>query len=164
MDADLAATILRVVADQNRPGDYETFLDRYRHAADPQEERRYLFALPGFADERVALDAAERCFREFRNQDGALLLGALSRNRVTGPSVWRFLTGRWGEALDRFPPSVQSRLALGVPTFISDEAFAHEVEAFHTAHPISGEQRTVEQQLELMRVGLAFTQAIRPQF
>ena len=35
-------TILRIVADQDRPGDYETFLERYSNAATPQDEQRYL--------------------------------------------------------------------------------------------------------------------------
>ena len=42
MDGDIAQSILRVVASQDRPGDYETFLERHRHAATPQEDMRYL--------------------------------------------------------------------------------------------------------------------------
>ncbi|MGC8509454.1 MAG: M1 family metallopeptidase [Acidimicrobiales bacterium] len=165
MDGDLAATILRIVADQNQPGDYETFLERYRHAPTPQEEMRYLMALGGFGDERIALDAAERCFHEFRPQDAPIVLMALTRNEKTGPAVWRYLTSRWDEALARFSPSHHSRLAGGVPTFIRDPAFAAEVEAFHVAHPVvGGYPATVPQQLERLRVGLAFAAAIRSQF
>ncbi len=165
MDGDLAATILRIVADQNHPGDYETFLERYRHAPTPQEEMRYLTALGGFSDERLALDAAERCFHEFRPQDAPIVLMALTRNEQTGPAVWRYLTSRWDEALARFSPSHHSRLAAGVPTFIRDPAFAAEVEAFHVAHPVvGGYPATVPQQLERLRIGLAFATAIRSQF
>ena len=163
LDGDLARAILRVVADQNRPGDYETFLERYRHAASPQEEQRYLWGLMDFADERCALDAAEKSFSEFRNQDAAIVLGLLSRNRVTGPAVWKYFTRRWDEVLEKFPPSSHSRITMGVPGFIGDEAFADEVEAFHTEHPLSGEQRTVVQYLERMRIGLAFSAAMREQ-
>jgi hypothetical protein len=87
----------------------------------------------------------------------------MTRNAKTGPSVWRYITGRWDEAIEKFPPSTHSRLALGIPTFIRDEAFADAVEKFHTEHPLSGEQRTVVQQIERMRVGLAFATAIRQQ-
>ena len=164
MDGDLARTILRIVADQNRPGDYTTFLDRYRHASTPQEEQRYLWGLADFADESSALDAAERCYSEFRNQDGAIELGILTRNAVTGPSVWRYFTDRWDETLEKFPSNSHSRLALGVNTFIGDEAFGEEVAAFHAAHPLSGDQRTVDQQIERMRVGLHFARTVRQQF
>jgi puromycin-sensitive aminopeptidase len=163
LDGDLARVILRIVADQNRPGDYETFLKRRERASNPQEEQRYLWALSDFADETIALDAAEKCFNTFRSQDGAIGLGMLSMNRVSGPSVWRFFTSRWDEALEKFPPSTLSRLAMGVPTFISDAAFSATVERFHVEHSLGGEQRMIEQQLERMHVGLAFADAIRQQ-
>jgi puromycin-sensitive aminopeptidase len=163
MDGDLARSILRIVADQNRPGDYETYLERHSKAVTPQEEMRYLWALCEFEDERIALDAAEKCFSAFRTQDAAIVLGQLSMNRVTGPTAWRYFTERWDEAMEKFPPSTHSRLAMGVPTFINDEGFANVVEKFHHEHSLGGEQRTIEQQLERMRVGLAFAEAVRPQ-
>ena len=165
LDGNLANAMLRIVARQNRPGDYETFLERYRHAATPQDAQRYLWrGIPEFPDERVALDAAEKCFSEFRNQDAAIVLALLSRNAVSGPAVWKYFTGRWDDAMARFPQNSHSRLALGVPTFIKDEALADTVEAFHTSHPVFGGQRTIEQDLERMRVGLVFAAAMRQQF
>ena len=164
MDGDLARAILRVVASQNRPGDYETFLERYRRAHNPQEEQRYLWGLGDFNDDRCALDAAEKCFSEFRNQDAAIVLGLLSRSPDAGPKVWKYFTSRWDEAIEKFPPSSLSRLALGVPLFIGDEAFATTVDAFHANHSLGGEQRTIDQQLERMRVGLTFAAAMRQQF
>jgi hypothetical protein len=163
MDGDLARSILRVVADQNRPGDYETYLERREAAATPQEEMRYLWALCEFSDERITLDAAEKCFSTFRTQDAAIVLGQLSTNRVSGPAVWRYFTQRWDEAMAKLPPSTHSRLAAGLPTFITDEQFADTVEKFHREHSVGGEQRTVEQQLERMRVGLTFADVVRPQ-
>jgi hypothetical protein len=88
----------------------------------------------------------------------------LSRNATTGPTVWRFFTGRWDENVNKFPGNTLSRLVLGVPTFIRDEAFANEVAAFHESHPLGGEQRTIEQAIERMRVGLHFAAALRTQF
>jgi hypothetical protein len=165
LDGDLARPILRIVAQLNRPGDYEIFLERYRTAPTPQDAQRYQWwGLGEFSDERVALDAAEKCFSEFRSQDGAIVLGLLSRNATTGPAVWKYVTSRWDEAMERFPENSHSRLTLGVPTFITDEAFADTVEKFHLEHSLKGEQRTVIQAIERMRVGLAFTAALRQQF
>jgi puromycin-sensitive aminopeptidase len=163
MDGDLARSILRIVADQNRPGDYETFLARREKAETPQEVQRYLWGLADFGHPRVALDAAEKCFSTFRTQDGAIVLGLLSANRVTGPRVWQYFTSRWDEAMERFPPSTLSRLAFGVPTYISDEGFASTVEKFHHEHSLGGEQRMIDQQLERMRIGLRFAEAVRAQ-
>jgi hypothetical protein len=163
IDGDLANAILRVVANQDRPGDYETFLERYRAASSPQEEQRYQRGLSGFNEERVALDAAKKCFDEFRTQDSSGTLGLLSMNAKAGPSVWRLIASRWDEALAKFPPNTLSYLTLGIRTFINDAAFADEVEAFHTAHRLSGEQKTVSQNVERMRVGLTFSAAMRDQ-
>jgi len=165
LDGNLARSILRIVAQQNRPGDYEIFLERYRNAPTPQDAQRYQWwGLGEFGDERVALDAAEKCFSEFRSQDGAIVLGILSRNAKTGPAVWKYITNRWDEAMEKFPENSHSRLTLGVPTYITDEAFADTVEKFHLEHSLKGEQRTVIQAIERMRVGLAFTAALRQQF
>jgi puromycin-sensitive aminopeptidase len=165
LNGDIAAAILRVVANLDRPGDYETFLQRYRDATTPQEETRYQVGLWAFRDETVALDAARLCLREFRNQDGPLILPVLMRNEVTGPAVWRFLTDNWDEAMKRFPSNYHARLAYSVNTFIKDPEFAAEVEAFHVAHPVpGGYPANVTQSLERLRVGLAFADVIRQQF
>jgi puromycin-sensitive aminopeptidase len=163
VSGDLANAILRVVASQDRPGDYEIFLERYRNAASPQDEQRYMRGLWGFSDERVALDAADRCFSEFRNQDGSTMFGLLTSNATTGPSVWRLMASRWDEVLAKFPPNTLSYVTRGVVTFINDAAFADEVEAFHESHPLGGEQKEVQQNIERMRVGLTFAAAMREQ-
>jgi puromycin-sensitive aminopeptidase len=165
MDGDLAQSILRVVASQDRPGDYEAFFEHYRTAATAQEQLRYLIALGSFNEERVALDAAEKAFSELRTQDAPLVLPVWIRNEITGPAVWRYMTSRWDEATTRFPTNSHARLASGVTTFIKDPAFAEEVEAFHRAHPVTGGYpANVDQWLELMHVGLAFAAAMRQQF
>ena len=92
------------------------------------------------------------------------MLGILSRNATSGPAVWKYVVSRWDDAMKDFPLNSHSRLALGVPYFFQSEEFANEVEAFHTSHPLGGEQRTIEQQLERMRVGLSFAKAMRQQF
>ena len=164
LDGNLARAILRVVAHQNRPGDYETFLERYRAAATPQDEQRYLFSLGEFSDATAARDALDRCFSEFRKQDAPLVLGYLSANATTGPMIWTAITQRWDEILAAFPSSMHVRLTIGVPTYIRDVAFADTVEEFHRSHPLGGDQRTVEQYLERMRVGITFAAALREQF
>ena len=164
MDGNLARTILSIVSGQDRDGDYEEFLKRYDNAPDPQTEQRYLIGLGGFNLEKTAFDAAEKAFSKFRNQDSAILLGLLSTNKVTGRKIWEYITKRWDEAMEKFPLNTHSRLAMGIPTFFQDEAFADTVEKFHNDHPLGGEQRTIQQQIERMRVGLAFASSIRSQF
>jgi hypothetical protein len=91
-------------------------------------------------------------------------LGYLSTNATTGPTIWTTVTERWDEILAAFPSSMHVRLTMGVPTYIRDVAFADVVEEFHRSHPLGGDQRTVEQYLERMRVGITFAAALREQF
>ncbi len=163
LDGDLARAILRVVAHEGRSGDYAFFLERRRHAATPQEEQRYLWGLADFPVTELALDAAAKCFSEFRLQDASIELGLLSRNRVTGPDVWRYFVSRWDDVMN-LPPNYRSRVASGVPTYIGDDTFAAEVIAFHASHSVGGEQRQVEQLVERLRVGLAFRERLRQHF
>jgi puromycin-sensitive aminopeptidase len=165
LDGDLANAILRVVATLNRPGDYETFLERSRNASTPQDAIRYLLALGGFSDESVALDAAEKCFSEFRSQDASLVLTSLLSNEKSGGAVWHYLTSRWDEFLAKVPPSLHSRIAVGVATFIYDPELAADAEAFFSTHPVvGGYPATVTQLLERLRVGLTFAANIKEQF
>jgi puromycin-sensitive aminopeptidase len=163
-EGDLAAAILRIVADLGRPGDYEEFLRRYDNAPSPQVEQRMYMALAEFSDEKIALDAAEKAFSKFRNQDGPIILMLLQRNPTTGPAVWRYMTSRWDDALKAFPVNLQVRLAMAMSAFINDRAFAAEVEAFHAAHPVPGEQRMVNQAIERMFIGLDFAEKTRAEF
>lgn len=164
LGGDTGSAILRIVALDGEREDYELFLERYRNAETPQEKDRYLGALSAFGVESIALDAAEKCFSEFRTQDASATLGRLCGNQLTGQAVWRYMTSRWEDALARFPHDTISYMTLGIPTFITDEAFAGEVEAFHTAHSLGGQQKRVQQFIERMHVGLAFTKVVRSQF
>ena len=87
IDGDIAEPSCASWPSRTDPGDYETFLERYRDAARPQEEQRYLRGLGGFSEERVALDAADKCVRassELRTRRS--LLGCFAMNATTGPS------------------------------------------------------------------------------
>ena len=145
LDGDQILSVLRVVAEQNRPEDFDEFWKRSQNAETPQDEERYRMALGYFEDEKLLLKAAEMCFSTFRNQDGGNMLGFFQRNRVSGPAVWKYVVSRWDEGIERFPINMHTRMAGGISTFITDEALANEVEAFHNAHVLEGRQKTVEQ-------------------
>ena len=161
---DILISVLRVIAEQSQTGDFDEFWKRCQNAATPQDENNYRMALGFFTDETLLLRATEMCYSTFRNQDGGMMLGFYSRNRVSGPAVWKVIAKRWDEAMERFPSSAHARLAVGVSTYVTDEAFSREVEKFHNEHPLAGRQKTVDQEIERMHVGIAFTKAMRSQF
>src|SRR5947207_1801019 len=50
---DLVDPVVSVVAADGTDADFATFVDRFHHPADPQEEVRYLYALARFEDRGV---------------------------------------------------------------------------------------------------------------
>ena len=105
-----------VVADQRRPGDYDAFYSRYRAAATPQEEQRYLSALGAFPDTELGTHTFDLALGDVRTQDAPYLIIGLLTNRVAGPTVFERLTEHWDEALERFPVNSHARMLQGVRT------------------------------------------------
>jgi puromycin-sensitive aminopeptidase len=158
---DLAAAIAQITAQQDRPGDMATFEARRNAAPNPQEEQIYLFAPAANPNTEVLGAHFDRCFSEFRTQDAAYLIGTMIRNRHGGPAIWRRLTERWDEAIARFPVGTPANALGSLATLISDPQLAREVREFHTSHPLDAGQRSVNQALERMDVGVAFGERVR---
>ncbi|HUX04851.1 MAG TPA: M1 family metallopeptidase [Acidimicrobiales bacterium] len=158
VSGDLADAIVSITMRQQRPGDVTVCEQRRATASNPQEEQRYLFAPASSGDLGVALDALARAFGEVRTQDAPYLIGALIRDRATGPQIWRAMTERWDEALEKFPIGSPAAMVPGVSTFVGDLELAREVRGFHEAHPLPVGQRQVTQYLDLMDVQIALAQ------
>jgi puromycin-sensitive aminopeptidase len=158
VSGDLASAIVAITMLQGRPGDDLTCQERCNAALTPQEQQRYLFAPAGSSDPSVVLAAYARAFSEVRTQDAPYLIGALIRNRFAGPEVWRAVTKRWAEAVERFPVGSPVAIVGGVVTFVTDPELAGEVRRFHESNPLSVGQRQVAQILDVMDVHVAVAQ------
>ena len=163
LTGDLAPAIVTVVAATAAPGVAEVLLARYRAAPDPQAEDRYRTGLADLADRAHGLETLAHCFEWFRTHDASSVIGRLVANRVAGPSVWEAVAASWDDTIGRIPPALQFRVTMGVPSLVGDAALAERVAAFHRSHPIAIAQRTVDQQVERMRNGVAFAERVRPE-
>ena len=161
IDANLEAAVLAVVADQGQESDYDAVLDRYRHPANPQEERRHLFVLGSFADLGLCRRTFELALGEVRRQDGPFVVRALLANRVGGPTAWEWVKSEWPLLLDRFPDVNHAAMLAGVRTLCHDPALAADVTRFCTDHPLAVGQRTVVQTLEQLAVHVRFGARMR---
>ena len=151
----LADAIVLVTMAQGREGDDEVCEERRKAAVTPQDEQRYLFAPALSGSTAVVLAAVERAFSEVRTQDAPYLLGSLMRNRLAGEAVWRQVTARFADCLDRFPNSAHPALVGGMSTLVSSPALAKEIRAFHEANPVPAGQRQIEQFMDLMDLHVA---------
>jgi puromycin-sensitive aminopeptidase len=161
LDANLESAVLAVVADQRRPGDYDTFYSRYQAATTPQEEQRYLSALSAFPDIELGSRTFDLALGDVRTQDAPYLIIGLLANRVTGPTVFERLTDHWDEALERFPVNSHSRMLQGIRTMCGDTAGARRVTEFISAHPVRSGQRSVDQAVERLWINVAFVERER---
>jgi puromycin-sensitive aminopeptidase len=162
LHGDLADAIVAITMHQQRVGDVAVCEQRRASAATPQDEQRYLFAPAGTDDVDVAMESFGRAYGDVRTQDAPYLIGALVRNRVSGPVVWRAMSERWAEAIERFPVGSAVAMAAGVVTFASDAAFAREVRRFHQENPVPAGQQQVAQILDLMDLNVSVAERNAP--
>jgi puromycin-sensitive aminopeptidase len=162
VSGDLADAIVAITMQQGRPGDVATCDARRKDAATPQDEQRYLFAPAYSPHPEVILETFESAFGEVRTQDAPYLVMSLIRNRLAGPQAWRALTGRWTDAIDRFPATSHVGMVSTVFTFAADPEFAAEVRRFHESNPVPVGQQQLAQILDVMDLHVALARRSRP--
>ena len=115
VDPALAAAAVNVVAVAGDADDYERFWEAYRDAPTPQEQLRYLIALPLFRDPALmdrTLAADARRGHPFPER--TVRSGVRRHEPRPGPRAWDFLTEHWDELVSRFPSSLTIRMVDGV--------------------------------------------------
>jgi puromycin-sensitive aminopeptidase len=160
--ADLLTATVNVVAASGGADTYETVLDRYRAATNPQEKMRYLHALGAFEDTQLLARSLELCLGdEVRNQDGPFLVGSIMASRNGSALAWHWLEAHWDAVVERFPNNLLIRMLEGI-TGLVDPALARRAHAFLEARdaPIGGPR--LDQLEERMDVNVALGQRIGP--
>ncbi|WHZ17331.1 MAG: Membrane alanine aminopeptidase N [Nitrospira sp.] len=146
-------SILAFTGDQAR---YDEFFDRFRKAATPQEERRYLFSLAAFRKpELLERTLTKTLTDEIRTQDAPFLVSALLHNVYIREKAWEFVKSNW-ERMDRlFPKSGLRRMCGGI-VGLSTPELEQDVRAFFTSRKIDLGGKTLEQYLEQLHVAVLF--------
>jgi puromycin-sensitive aminopeptidase len=158
VDRDVVPAVMAITAHTGDAETYELFWQRYKTAATPQEEQRYLFNLASFQDRGLlqrTLDATMTS--EIRTQNAPFLIGSLMTNLDGGDLAWSFVKSRWDEMVARFPDNTHVRMLAGI-TALSTPALAAEIEEFFTVPRVKQGQKTLDQHLERLRINLAFRQ------
>jgi puromycin-sensitive aminopeptidase len=158
VDPALAAAAVNVVASIGNAKDYERFWERSLGAPTPQEQLRYLFALPLFRDPALLDRTLQACLSgEIRTQNAPFVLAYSTINRDLGTRGWAFIQEHWDELAGAFPSSLTMRMADGV-RFLSRPEEVVGAESFFAAHPIPQSAKNLEQMLERQRVAAALRQ------
>jgi puromycin-sensitive aminopeptidase len=158
VDRDVVPAVIAITAHTGSPAEYDLFWSRYKSAATPQEEQRYLFNLGSFKDRGLlqrTLDAAMS--PEIRTQNAPFLIGSLMTSLEGGDLAWSFVKTRWDEMVARFPDNTHVRMLAGITALSTPELVA-EVEEFFKVPRVKQGQKTLDQHLERLRINLAFRQ------
>ena len=155
VEPNVAAAVVGVVALTGDVGDYEVFLGRFHGASTPQEELRYLYALPVFPGR----DLFERTLAmtltdDVRTQNAPFVLGRAMGNRQQGLRAWEFVRDHWAEVNERFPPNTISRMLAGIRALSRPEVAA-DIGAFFAVHEVPQAGKMLDQHLEKLRVNVA---------
>jgi puromycin-sensitive aminopeptidase len=155
IEPNVAAAVAAVVATNGTAADYSVFLQRFKNASTPQEERRYqtqLGAFPGEAEIAKTLEMALN--GQVRTQDAPYLVGYALSNRERGEQVWRYIVQHWDEMVKAYPDNAIVRMAGGIRA-LSKPAIAAEIEKFFETHKVPTGELTMQQHLEKLRVNVA---------
>ncbi len=152
VDPPVVAAVVSVVAATAGPAPYDRFVERFRSAATPQEQLRYLYALADFPDEDLMARTLEFVLGpEVRTQNAPYVLGRCIANRDRGDQAWRFVREHWDHANAAFPDSSIVRMVDPVKTLTRPDQLV-DVAGFFAEHDIPQAAKTLEQVLERQRV------------
>jgi puromycin-sensitive aminopeptidase len=156
VDPNLLPALVAIVAFTGDAARYDEFAERFKTAATPQEERRYLFALAQFR-QPVLLDRtlAKTLDGEIRIQDAPFMVSAVMSNVYGRELGWRFVKTNW-DALDRRFPKQGLRRMCGGITGLCKPELEREVREFFDSRKIDLGGKTLDQYLEQLRIGVSF--------
>ncbi|HVN50866.1 MAG TPA: M1 family aminopeptidase, partial [Acidimicrobiales bacterium] len=160
-DPSVLAGAISVVAATGDDHDYERFHDRFRSAATPQDELRYLYALSAFDRAELVERTVRACLTDdIRSQNAPYVLARAMTNRDHGPLAWAFVRDHWDEVNGRFPSNSIVRMLSGVRSLTRPEV-ADDVFGFFETHELPQGDKQLAQHLERLEVNVALVARAR---
>jgi len=163
VDPSLAAASVAIVAAGGTAEDYGRYLEAIGSARTPQEELRYLYALPDFRDPELIQRTVEKTLTgEIRTQNAPGVLARAVANRDHGDRAWAFIKEHWDEIVSRLAPTTLVYVADGV-RYLTEPGQVEDSAAFFAAHPIPQSALQLRQTLERQRVNETFRMRATPE-
>jgi puromycin-sensitive aminopeptidase len=161
VDPNVLPALIAVLAHTGDQARYETFLERFRRAATPQEEQRYLYALTMFQQPALVEQTLARTVNgEIRTQDAPFVARSMLMLVHAREAAWAFVKKQW-DTMDRlYPKHGLRRMAEGVIGLATPELEA-DVHRFFQERRIDLGGKTLEQYLEQLRVAVALRERER---
>jgi puromycin-sensitive aminopeptidase len=154
VDANVLPALIAVLAHAGDAARYDDFLQRFRSAATPQEEQRYLYALAAFQPVPLLERTLERTVNgEFRTQDAPFVARSLLMSVYGREHAWTFVKAHWDQMDGLYPKHGLRRMAEGV-TGLATPELERDVREFFAARAIDLGGKTLAQYLEQLHVAV----------
>ena len=156
VDPNLLPALVSILAFTGDAARYDEFTERFKTAATPQEERRYLFSLASFKQTSL-LDRtlAKTLDGEIRTQDAPFIVNAVMSNVYGRERGWSFVKANWDQMARRFPKQGLRRMCGGITGLCKPE-LEQDVREFFQSRKIDLGGKTLEQYFEQLRIMVSF--------
>jgi puromycin-sensitive aminopeptidase len=158
VDPNIVPALVAILAHTGDAIRYDEFNEKFRTAATPQEERRYLFSLASFQPKALLERTLVRTISgEIRTQDAPFLVSAILSNVSGRELAWDFLKTNWENMDQLFPKQGLRRMCGGIVNLATPE-LERDVRNFFTTRTIDLGGKTLEQYLEQLHIAVIFNQ------
>ncbi len=155
VDRNVVPALVAIVAHTGTDAEYEDFVKRFKTAATPQEETRYLFALANFRQEDIIDQTLQLTINgEVRTQNAPYLMRNVLLNKVAREKAWVFMKANWDTMLRQYTDNSIPRMCEGIIGLATAE-LAADVEEFFGKHPVKQGTKQIDQHLERLRIAVA---------
>ena len=155
VDPNIVPALVTILAHTGSETRYDEFSERYRTAATPQEERRYLFSLAAFqAPTLLARTLARTINGEIRTQDAPFIVSTIMTSVCGRELAWDFVKANWDQMDRLFPKQGLRRMCGGIVGLATPE-LERDVRDFFISRNIDLGGKTLEQYLEQLRIAVA---------
>ncbi|WP_455378274.1 M1 family aminopeptidase [Petrachloros mirabilis] len=156
VDPNLLPALISILAFTGDSVRYEEFIERFKTAATPQEERRYLFSLAAFRQAALLERTLSMTLNgDIRVQDAPFLVSAIMSSVYGRDEGWNFVKANWDQMDKRFPKQGVRRMCGGL-TGLCRPDLERDVQKFFGSRKIDLGGKTLEQYLEQLRIAVFF--------
>ncbi|MCX5725081.1 MAG: ERAP1-like C-terminal domain-containing protein [Nitrospirae bacterium] len=154
VDPNIVPALVSILAHRGDEARYDEFDAGFRAASTPQEERRYLFSLATFQQKPLFERTLARTISgEIRTQDAPFLVSAVLGNVSGRELAWDFVKANWEKMDQLFPKQGLRRMCGGIVNLATPE-LERDVREFFTTRQIDLGGKTLDQNLEQLRVAV----------
>ncbi len=158
VDPNVLPAVIAILAHAGDAARYQEFSERFRAAATPQEERRYLYALASFQPVDLLARTLEKTINgEFRTQDAPFMVRLVQASVYGRELAWEFVKTNWDVMDRRYPKQGLRRMCEGI-IGLATPALERDVQKFFRERKIDLGGKTLAQYLEQLRIAVAFRQ------